>query len=1327
MPPFTTEFAFAAEEGGSPQRRRRSLHSTTTMMAVAFSVVLAPVGTCRRTMSTTTAKGVEGTDNVPSPMTKDDEDDFFNGEDERVAAGAAGGRRRLADDDDDDAAQPRVPRGDDEAATREAPDLLAGGGGPQGMKGPTRMEGQKQSTPVPVTEGNAVTHSATPPPHSPPLPPRTGRTDNKGGEVDDDEVSDGLRDVTRKLAMMSNPELLSHIKRYLNTTRQIRRLRDPNHEHAMFSLLLTPDRMSQMDGDALLDILDFPWPMPPATAPDGTVIASELLPQRTPEEERRRVVPPAVGTDSTTISLLSLYEWQNAVFAAVRDRLMEQAQDLTPAVIARALIVLGIFGGRLDKIRKDVGFFRQFGKLLAHHINDIRDPHTLCYVLIAMHMSRVRPPNEFFALIGRRLPVLAKKTPLDIRVSMRTFAFFHRVRYPELNPYRFLADRVMMAMKAALLAEGKGADFVDAKKLPKVNRSGRLFDDGAAEEGGGDEGEEGVHVPDEAAGDDASSGVTTSTTGKSTVSTGRRVPQADKALEDDVADLTATDMAILERLRSGAEPESVAAGGVGMQEEATRPQGTAWAAGTTTLSSLDGAASIAESGEAAKKKEGDAGAATEAASVAAAARGGDDSRDGTFQCPDTGLGYTQAVTEKVFPSRRRQRPSLIDASGAMPPTSASVPTPAAFLVRQRFARVAKMNPPQLTRFLHVMAMMGAPWQQYLRPISKDLLVPSLRYFNPPSFSRLIGSMKRFKSEDLPSLQAVLEHFIRIAVGGEDSLATRTSAASSSSLSAARTASDGLARTTTTSPPTTLEFAFHAKVVFTDVLDVLHIFALEHTPINRLPSPLLSRFYQLCLTMFTADGCAKLRSRDMLDLVAVLHRVDQKQRMELNFAATAAELNLAAADGRAEQSVDGALKEAAAPAAAATSDPLPPPPSAESCSTATTTLTAASSHPAAAAVSSLLDVAVDLFATRMAYLLELGVLPLHHAEAFIDLSRQIHLSRQGHHHSNTTTTTTPSAGPLSEAVAALRTARLRVNEEGDEEYLSQLDIDVREVFHRTQYVNNINTWLAYRPLPPGALTEYKAAMKFMRADDIIEGVHLHEQSYPGALHVSLRRALGLAILEKLALELRVMKGELKGRDIPAASKRPPAKFWLPAASRLQFVERCLIAQEQQLGGGSPRRFDDDDEGAGGGVIAAAARRGVLSMQEYEDYNPNAPLGYTPILLTAATLTKLTNMLVATPLERVRNSLITWEFIRAKAHAMLLAAQANEAAAANVRFTSGIGGAAVSSSTAALEAVMSRAMSMTASIEAAESEMPPTPRRVGDSFPPAVKKTMNFAQH
>ncbi|KAH9600991.1 hypothetical protein LSM04_005734 [Trypanosoma melophagium] len=175
--------------------------------------------------------------------------------------------------------------------------------------------------------------------------------------------------------------------------------------------------------------------------------------------------------------------------------------------------------------------------------------------------------------------------------------------------------------------------------------------------------------------------------------------------------------------------------------------------------------------------------------------------------------------------------------------------------------------------------------------------------------------------------------------------------------------------------------------------------------------------------------------------------------------------------------------------------------------------------------------MENFALRLRELMQLHVVSLTHVDIFTDICRQQqHPDNSGN-------------------IAELSKARRDVSrEEGDDEYYSHLDIDVRETFHKILLVNDYNTYGQYRPTPGVLQVDFKQALTEVSAFDVLEATHLFAQAFPHALQPTVERHLSRSILAKLGNS---------GEEVITAEHtvvlRPPRELLLTKGDLLKFVE------------------------------------------------------------------------------------------------------------------------------------------------------------------------------
>ena len=165
----------------------------------------------------------------------------------------------------------------------------------------------------------------------------------------------------------------------------------------------------------------------------------------------------------------------------VRDHIASKAAELTPEEILDAIVVMGLSAGRR---KRDLEFFQMLGSLFAHNINHYRDPHDLVKVLTAFNRAKIIPPDSFLAMIGRRFPILNKKMPMQPLPAFRAFVNLKRMGHEQLNPFRFLADRIMESIQENVKREMIAEKLRQQRQeKDKTSAGGEGNDDHAAGEG----------------------------------------------------------------------------------------------------------------------------------------------------------------------------------------------------------------------------------------------------------------------------------------------------------------------------------------------------------------------------------------------------------------------------------------------------------------------------------------------------------------------------------------------------------------------------------------------------------------------------------------------------------------------------------------------------------------------------------------------------------------------------------------------------------------------------------------------------------------------------
>ncbi|KAF8293814.1 hypothetical protein TcYC6_0107030 [Trypanosoma cruzi] len=339
--------------------------------------------------------------------------------------------------------------------------------------------------------------------------------------------------------------------------------------------------------------------------------------------------------------------------------------------------------------------------------------------------------------------------------------------------------------------------------------------------------------------------------------------------------------------------------------------------------------------------------------------------------------------------------------------------------RERFKRLTELKPSMFTKLLLVLARFGAPHQQYLRPTIVPLILPTLRCFPPPSFSRLLRALYLFRTTDLELIEPIIDYLA-------DDLGVQS-------------------------------------VIPEDVLEMIRIVSPAEAPVPRN----LSKILLLCESVYAGVDAAPVRlilPTDMCSVAAALLRIQMKEDVPLD-----------------------AL------------DPL-------------TRL-------------------MEVFADRLYSLLQLHVVSLTHVDIFADLCRQ-----QQH----------PDA---SGKIARLIQERRRLSStEGDDDYYSRLDIDVRETFHKIMVVNDFKTYGQYRPTPGVLQVDFKQALTEVSAFDVLEATHLFAQAFPNTLRPTVVRHLSRSIIAKLG-----DSGEEVITEDNTMVLRPPRELLLTKEDLVKFVE------------------------------------------------------------------------------------------------------------------------------------------------------------------------------
>ncbi|RHW70936.1 mitochondrial RNA binding complex 1 subunit [Trypanosoma brucei equiperdum] len=360
--------------------------------------------------------------------------------------------------------------------------------------------------------------------------------------------------------------------------------------------------------------------------------------------------------------------------------------------------------------------------------------------------------------------------------------------------------------------------------------------------------------------------------------------------------------------------------------------------------------------------------------------------------------------------------------------------------RERFKRLTELKPSMFTKLLLVLARFGAPHQQYLRPTTVPLILPTLRAFPPPSFTRLLRAMSLFRTTDLDLIEPVID-FMADSLG-----------------------------------PT--------NVVPADVLQMVRLVAPPDVPVPRNLVKLIS----LCEAVYSSSA------------------------------------SFSHSDGKSSDSTD------AAACAMTTLSPIRP---GDMCAVAVVLLKIQMKDDVPLEALDPLTRLMEFFVERMYLLMKLHIVSLTHVDVFTDLCRQQqHPDVSGH-------------------IERLCAERRRVNDaEGDDEYYSQLDIDVRETLHRILIVNDYNTYGQYRPTPGVLQVDFKQALTEVSAFDVLEAADLFAQAFSNALKPAVERHLSRSIIAKLD-----GGGEEVITEGNSIVLRPPRELLLTREDLGKFV--CLL--------------------------------------------------------------------------------------------------------------------------------------------------------------------------
>lgn len=92
-------------------------------------------------------------------------------------------------------------------------------------------------------------------------------------------------------------------------------------------------------------------------------------------------------------------------------------------------------------------------------------------------------------------------------------------------------------------------------------------------------------------------------------------------------------------------------------------------------------------------------------------------------------------------------------------------------IKTRFHELVGVKPSMFTKWIFILAKNGAPYQQYLRPLIKPVIIPMLGHFPPPSFTRLLSAINFFKCDDPEILEPIIDYMCA-SVASDDVLGSR---------------------------------------------------------------------------------------------------------------------------------------------------------------------------------------------------------------------------------------------------------------------------------------------------------------------------------------------------------------------------------------------------------------------------------------------------------------------------------------------------------------------------------------------------------------------------
>lgn len=128
------------------------------------------------------------------------------------------------------------------------------------------------------------------------------------------------------------------------------------------------------------------------------------------------------------LATVSSAEWPagimtDAVRVTLRQRITKGVLDLSGDNVARVFIAWA----RTEVQRRDTVLFKRLGKLIVHHVNDIRDAQLMLDLIRSIGDAGLKPPASFAGLLCRRVVALDRRDVFTVKQAQRALRDLARI------------------------------------------------------------------------------------------------------------------------------------------------------------------------------------------------------------------------------------------------------------------------------------------------------------------------------------------------------------------------------------------------------------------------------------------------------------------------------------------------------------------------------------------------------------------------------------------------------------------------------------------------------------------------------------------------------------------------------------------------------------------------------------------------------------------------------------------------------------------------------------------------------------------------------------